>query len=106
MNGDVWVVAEYKGQEIDDVTLEILGEARKLAGQSGDKVAAVLIGNQIPDMAEPLAQYGADIVYRIEHPFLENFSTDGYIAALFSLIRKYDPSIFVCGATSLGRALT
>jgi len=105
VNGDIWVLAEYKGQEIKDVTLEILGEARKLAGQSGDKVAALLVGNQIPDMSEPLAQYGADIVYRIEHPALENFSTDGYIDALSSFIRKYDPSIFICGATALGRAL-
>ena len=43
MKGDIWVLAEHNGQEVAGVTLEILGEARKLAYQ-GCKVVAILLG--------------------------------------------------------------
>ena len=79
VNGDVWVLAEHNGREISTVTLEILGEARKLAEQLGSKVAAVLPQYQASTMSEPLAHYGADKIFLLEHALFQNYSLPVYV---------------------------
>jgi electron transfer flavoprotein alpha subunit len=104
MQGDIWVLAEHNGQEVTGVTLEILGEARKLALPEC-KVAAILLGHNISGLAAVLGQYGADKVYLVEHPSLQSYSTDRFLITLYDLIKKHEPSLFLCGASALGRDL-
>ena len=105
MNNDIWVLVEHDGQDVAEVTLEILGEARKLADRSGDEVAALLAGYQVSALVDILAHYGADKVYLAEHEDLQANSTCDFVPAIFQLIRKYEPSVFLCGATPEGSAL-
>ena len=75
---DVWVFAEQRKGKIMQVAYELLGEGRKLAGEIGDvDVCAVLIGNDISDLAQELIYHGADKVYLLEDELLENYTTDG-----------------------------
>jgi electron transfer flavoprotein alpha subunit len=105
MNSEIWVLAEQNGREVAHVTLEILGEARKLADQSGDKVAALLLGYRVSPFADILAHYGADEIYLVDHERLKTHTNDDFVALIYQLINKHEPSVFLCGATPLGSDL-
>ena len=43
----VWVFAEQRNGELQKVSLELLGEGRKIADKLGVKLTALLLGNKI-----------------------------------------------------------
>lgn len=105
MSKDIYVVAEQRDGNIAKVTMELLGEATKLAGELGEKVYAVLMGDQIKDKAQSLIEAGADGVVVVEDPMLAEYVTEPYAKALTAVIKNYDPNIVLFGATSIGRDL-
>ena len=100
----VWVFAEQRRGELAPVTIELLGEARRLAEVLNVKVAAVLLGDGVAHLSEALLTAGAHKVYLAEHPRLADFLEETYAAALTELARKFQPEIILAGATYLGRA--
>lgn len=103
---DVWVFAEQRGGKLMNVALELLGEGRKLSREIGDRnVCAVLIGHGTDPLVKELYAWGADVVYQIDDPLLERFTTDGYAHVLTGAIRTYKPEIVLFGATHIGRDL-
>ena len=57
------------------------------------------------DLADELAEYGADRVIVVDDPELKEYRTEPYAHALASVINKYKPEIFLVGATAIGRDL-
>jgi len=104
-NGEVWVFAEQHNGELQDVPIELMSKARKLADTLGVKLAAALLGNGVRELATKLIQYGVDKVYLVEHRSLGNYQTNSYAKAMFDLIHKYQPQIVLYGATVTGRDL-
>ena len=105
MSKDLYVIAEQRDGNIAKVTLELLGEATILAADLGEKVYAVLMGNNVKDKAQELIEAGADGVILIEDAMLEEYVTEPYAKAVTAVIDKYDPNIVLFGATSIGRDL-
>lgn len=103
MSKDLYVIAEQRDGEIAKVTLELLGEATILAADLGEKVYAVVLGDQIKDKAQSLIEAGADGVIVIDNPMLKEYVTEPYAKAITAMIKKYDPNIVLFGATSIGR---
>jgi electron transfer flavoprotein alpha subunit len=103
--GEVWVFAEQHNGHIEDTPLELMSKARHLADTLGVKLAAVLLGQSVEDLASELIRYGADKVYLVEHPLLAHYQTNSYAAAMFDLIHKHRPQIVLYGATVAGRDL-
>lgn len=101
----IWVFAEQRDNKILNVSLELLGEGRKIADKLGVKLAAILLGNNIDDMAESLVKYGADEVLSIDDKFLEVYSTEAYTRVISKLIKEKKPEIVLIGATAIGRDL-
>lgn len=101
----VWVVAEGRDAELHPVSLELLGEARRLAADLGQDVAAVLIGRGVGSLAETLVAYGADTVYVAEHDELEPYRTLPFTRVLAGVIAEHRPNIVLVGATPQGRDL-
>jgi len=101
----VWVFIEHRDGRIRNVSLELLGEGRKLADELKEELAAVLIGSEVEGLTKELFASGADTVYLVEHPLLKTYTTDGYTIAFTSLIQKYRPSVVLVGATNDGRDL-
>lgn len=91
MAKEVWVLVERDGDGLHDVTLEMLGEARKLAPKVEGTVCAVLISGQQPEWVDTLAHYGAQKVYVLEHALLSDYNTDAYTTALADLIKENAP---------------
>ena len=102
---DVWVFIETTAGKPRNVSLELLGEGRKLADEMGQKLAGVLIGGSVEGVAKDVFAAGADQVYLVEAQELAHYNTDGYTAVLTDLINKYKPSVILLGATNDGRDL-
>ena len=101
----VWIFAEQRSGRLQPVGLELLGKARELAGILNQDVAAVLIGYQISKLSDTLIQYGADRVYVVEDPALQDYRTNAYTQVIEELVGKYKPNILLMGATHIGRDL-
>ena len=105
MSKDVYVIAEQRDGKIQKVSVELVGEATKLAKDLGEKVVAVLLGSNVTDKAQELIQYGADKVVVVDDPMLEKYATEPYAKAVTAVIKEYEPEIVLYGATSIGRDL-
>lgn len=101
----VWVFAEQRNGELQKVSLEILGEGRRLADELGVNLTAVLLGNNVACLADILGEHGADEILVAEHEELENYTTDGYTKVLCDLASERKPGILFIGATFIGRDL-
>lgn len=101
----VWVFAEQRDGELQKVSLELLGEGRKLADKLGVKLTALLLGNNVSDMAKNLASHGADEVLVAEDETLAHYTTDGYTKVICELVQERKPEILFIGATFVGRDL-
>jgi electron transfer flavoprotein alpha subunit len=101
----IWVFAEQRNGKLADVSLEMLGGARKLADKTHEEVAAVLLGDKVAHLVDELAAYGADKVYVAENPLLKHYSNETYAPIVASLVDQHKPSIFLLGGTSLGMDL-
>ena len=101
----VYVFAQQVDNEISGITLELLGKGKELAAKLETEVTAVLIGYNVKNLADKLAEYGADKVIVVDDPELEVYRTEPYAHALSSVINKYKPDIVLVGATAIGRDL-
>ena len=101
----VWVFAEQREGVLQIVSLEILGEGRKIADKLGVKLTALLIGNKVQNLVEDLSRHGADEVLVVDAPELEHYTTDGYTKAICELANAKKPNIIFIGATFIGRDL-
>ena len=77
MNMSKDVIAQYKGvyvfaQQVDNqvssIAYELLGKAKELAEPLKTDVTAVLIGSDVKNLADNLAEYGADRVIVVDDP--------------------------------------
>ena len=101
----VWVFAEQRDGELQKVSLELLGEGRKIADKLGVKLTALLIGDNIKGLADNLGRHGADEVLVVENELLKHYTTDGYTKVICDLANERKPGILFIGATFIGRDL-
>jgi len=101
----VWVFAEQREGELLNVAIELVGEGKKIAKELDVPLTAVLLGNNVEDLAEKLVKYGADEVLYANHKLLDLYTTDGYTKVLYELIQERKPEILLIGATNIGRDL-
>ena len=99
--GQVWVAAERDGDKIHPATFELIGKARHLADSLGTKVGVAIAGKKLE--TKELIEAGADFVYAIEHPLLEEFDPVIYRKVFSDTIARYWPQIVLFAATPQGR---
>lgn len=99
----VWVIGEQREGKINPVTIELIGEGRKLADQLGKELAVVIAGYEVEKEVKELLHYSVDKVYYINDPLLKDFTTDGYAISITNLIERKKPEVVLVGATSIGR---
>lgn len=102
----IWVFLERRRDQIAEPSLEVLGKARQLADKHRDELVGLIAGSHNLDgLGEQAIQYGADKVYIIEDPLLEEYSTIPFAEALSRTITRYKPNILLYPATRNGRDL-
>lgn len=101
----ILVFAEQRDGVIQNVGLELIGEAKKLAAKLNAPVTVALIGNKVEGLAQTLVEYGADKVVIVDNELLKQYDTEAYAQALKAIIDAKKPEIVLLGATTLGRDL-
>jgi electron transfer flavoprotein alpha subunit len=122
---DMWVYCETQHGELIDVSKEMLGKARQLMDDYNEEyggdddgnpedVVAVIIGDDIADLADEAIAYGADRVVYHEDERLERFRHKPYTEIMCHIQRDWDvdwrdyhePRYNVFPATDNGRDLS
>jgi electron transfer flavoprotein alpha subunit len=102
MNQDVFVLIEHVRGKVADISYMMLAQARQITDQSGGQVVALLLGHNVNSLADRL---NADRVWQADHPALEEFTWDGYLAVLAEMVKSNPPRLVLFGDTTLGAGL-
>jgi electron transfer flavoprotein alpha subunit len=100
---DILILVESKGGAVEKMTLELIRGAGGLAKDLGTGVSAVVVGADTAPLAESVAAYGLNKVYRLEHPLLQDFQPDAWVAALEWLCKQIAPKIVLISQAFVGR---
>ena len=101
----ILVFGEQIQSTLSPVVYELIGKGRELANTLGESLACVVLGNNMKRQVDELANYAVDTIYVVDNPSLEQFRDDPYTGVLTQLVQEVKPSIFLIGATSIGRSL-
>jgi len=101
MSNEIWVLIEKarNAENIAAISRELLGKGRQLADAAGAPLAAVVLGSGIGSLAERAFAYGADKAYVVDDAALAQYTTDGFVGAAAALAQKYEPQLFLTGAS-------
>jgi electron transfer flavoprotein alpha subunit len=88
----VLAIMEQRGGAWNRMSLETLAAAQELAANLGETASAALPGKGVDALAGELASKKLDRVYAVEHELLDNYTPDGFTAALEQLIKKAAPA--------------
>lgn len=103
---DIRVVVELdKENKPRNVGLELMGQARKMADAIGEKLLALIIGENADKAVEVVKKYGADKIITVVGDIYKEYNTLSYANAVCSMVEKYKPNVVLFGATNQGRDL-
>jgi len=107
-------MSDYKGVmihgeiiegKLSAMATELLGCGRKMADELGQELSAVLIGSDVSSFAQEAISYGADKVYVVDDPLLQDYQTDSYVTVMEKVVKEVMPQIILMGQTTTGRDL-
>ncbi len=101
----IWVYIQVDDGTINEASLQLLGEARKIADILETYAGAVLIGYRVKELAMEPIYYGADKVFVVDDPRLEKYTPNLYGDVVYKLAKKYKPESILVGGTMRGREL-
>ena len=101
----VWVYIEQFEGKIGSLSLEMLGEGRKLADKLETTLTAFILGNGLDEAARELIAFGADEVLVSEDPVLAHYRTELYTDIICREAKERKPEILLVGASATGRDL-
>jgi electron transfer flavoprotein alpha subunit len=93
MADTILVVAEQRQGELNRQSWETLVAGQQLAASRQTPLAVALPGKGVEALAQELAAKKPDEVWLVEHDLLEQYTPDGYAAALEQLIRQLQPAL-------------
>ena len=98
----------YANQQDGSLTTgarEALAFGSRLASSTGGELEAVLVGHNIEEAAKEAVTYGANIVYTVSNPLLNQYQTDIYVDTLNSVFEQSDADIFILSFDRRGKEL-
>ena len=101
--GGILVFGELGELGLQSITSELLAAGRKLSESSGDEVAVALLGSGADAASQTAIGQGADRVYSVQDPLLEEPQIDAYLGAFEAVCSQAQPSVVLVGRTPIGR---
>ena len=101
----VLVVGQTSGDILDSTAAELLAAGQSVAGALGEELSIALLGYAVDAAGQQAIAYGADRVYAVTSPLLEEYQADLYLAALDALCRDASPRVVLVARTAEGREL-
>ena len=99
----ILVIAEATDGALAPISAELIGAAKKLSGEGGGSVTALVAGNE--SLAQQLIAAGADNAIAATNSALASGVADAYIPAVEAAVSQSGADIILLGQTSLGRDL-
>lgn len=98
------VVADLRGTDLRNVTLEALGCAKRIA--CGGTVTVLVIGGRgVASVSDVLFAYGADNILVVEGDEVAHYHPDTYLAAAIVAAQHCQPSVILLAHSAIGRDL-
>ena len=101
--GGILVFGELGPDGLQSITAELLAAARSLNESSGDEVAVALLGSGADAVSHEAISLGADKVYSVQDPLLEDVQIEAQLAGIEAVCAQAQPSVVLVGRTHLGR---
>ena len=76
-----------------------------LADKLGEKLSGLLLGIDVGPLASEAIAYGADEIYTVSDPLLEDYQSDLYLAEVEKVVKQIMPKMVLIGQTPMGRDL-
>ncbi len=105
MGADILVFAEQRNGRLHPAVAQIVTAARQLAGATGGKVVAAVIGDGLDEAVAAVDATGVDRIVRVQDASLRLYSPLRYRTALAQAIAHVDPKVVLLPATFMGRDL-
>ncbi len=105
MSNNVLVFVEQRNGKSLPASWQLLALASKLAGTTGGQAEAVVVGQNVGEIAKQAATFGAKKVYSVDDAQLALYRARPYAAALCSAIDAAKPKIVLVPTTFMGRDL-
>lgn len=105
MGKDILVYIEVRENVVQDVSYELVGEARKLAKFHGGKVVGLAIGDIDKSVVELVSKSGLDELVVANSPLLKQYKALEYTQILSDFEKERNFDIVLIGATYIGRDL-
>jgi len=103
---DVWVYVEHKEGAFTPMSYELFGIGRKLAGDLGSNLCALVIGENTDELAKEAGFYGASKVYAVDGAPFKSFRAQAYAKAAATVMDKYKPDLVLYRSTTQGADLS
>jgi electron transfer flavoprotein alpha subunit len=90
---------------LEQVTLELLNDARKMARPLKARVELLLMASaeSFEAMKPELSEYVSERIHLLEHPDLDTPPVDATVEVLSEAVQRLSPSVLMMGATTRGR---
>lgn len=102
---EIFVFIEQTDGIIEQVSLEVLGKAREIGNKQSSTVTAMILGENLEQIAQDVLRRGADLVLVGESPLLKDYTTEAYSKVVASQVKERDPDSLLIGATHNGASL-
>ncbi len=105
MTKDILVFVEQRDGVVLPAGMQSISAAAELAGKTGGRVLAVVIGHGIGQVADAVAAAGAAVVYVVDAEPLARYNALTYARATAEVVKQADPQIVLLAASFMGRDL-
>ena len=103
---EVWIFAEQRHGTLNKVSFELLNRGKKLTEKLNSTLSSILLGYCIKkEDIDELILRGADKVYVVDDPLLQDYQTDSYVTVMEKTVKEAMPQILILGQTNVGRDL-
>lgn len=96
----ILILAEHDNGALKDITFELVGMAHAISDDV--EVKALLLGNDIDELANELASRGASEVIYVAGEALAHYTSDGYQKAMVDVLTAERPNLLLIGNTPNG----
>lgn len=101
----ILIIGEIQNGNPTPVTVQLLGEGKKLASSLNAELLLAAAGSGIQKICKDLLKYPIDRIIAVDHPKLEQKQLETHSKVLDAIIREQQPDIILGGATLFGRTL-
>jgi electron transfer flavoprotein alpha subunit len=99
---DVLVIAEHDGREISPITCDLLSWGAQVAVENNWNLGVLLAGFEIGKLSNELRESGANVVFVLDNPGLQQYTAPSYLRAIVAGIKQTTPQLILLGHSYFG----